>query len=150
MKQNAGLRGLLSLFPGVGASLLPVGICPACWPAYAGLLSALGLGFLLESRFLFPLTAALFGLALLSLGYRARTRRGYRPLALGGVGVALVLGGKFLFPMNVALYAGLVILVAASVWNSWPRKASASGSCPSCVPGAGTLSTRDARKGESS
>ena len=43
-RRRSGWRGLLSVVPAVGASLLPVGACPACWPAYAGLLSALGLG----------------------------------------------------------------------------------------------------------
>jgi|GEM_PF-2330127 len=33
----------------------PQGRCPACWPAYAGVLSALGLGFLLESAYLLPM-----------------------------------------------------------------------------------------------
>jgi mercuric ion transport protein len=37
-------QGLLAL-PGVGVSLLPKLTCPACWPAYAGLLSSVGLGF---------------------------------------------------------------------------------------------------------
>jgi hypothetical protein len=31
--------------PGVGASLFPKLACPLCWPAYAGLLSSVGLGF---------------------------------------------------------------------------------------------------------
>jgi hypothetical protein len=30
--------------PGVGLSLLPKLACPACWPAYTGLLSSIGLG----------------------------------------------------------------------------------------------------------
>ena len=32
-------QGLLSL-PGVGVSLLPKLMCPACWPAYAAVLSS--------------------------------------------------------------------------------------------------------------
>lgn len=47
-------HGLLSL-PGVTVSLLPKLMCPACWPAYAGLLSSLGLGFLISARYLLPL-----------------------------------------------------------------------------------------------
>lgn len=31
---------MLSVLPGVGVALLPIGTCPACWPAYAGLLGA--------------------------------------------------------------------------------------------------------------
>ncbi len=141
---RSGWRNLFSVVPGVGASLLPVGVCPACWPAYAGLLSALGLGFLLETRYLLPLISTLFGIALFSLGYRARSRRGYRPFALGVLGVSVALGGKFIFLSDTALYAGLGILVAASAWNSWPRNATESGSCPACVHGAETATTQDA------
>ncbi len=35
-------HGLLAL-PGVGVSILPKLACPLCWPAYAGLLSSIGL-----------------------------------------------------------------------------------------------------------
>ena len=133
LRRRPGWRDLLSVIPGVGASLLPVGACPACWPAYAGLLSALGLGFLLETRYLLPVTAALLGMALLSLGYRARSRRGYKPFALGTFGVAVALIGKFLLLSDVALYAGVGVLVAASAWNSWPRKAATSDSCAVCA-----------------
>jgi mercuric ion transport protein len=50
--------GLLAI-PGVLASLLPALACPLCWPAYAALLSALGLGFLTSSTYLLPLTGVL-------------------------------------------------------------------------------------------
>jgi len=39
-------RRVFTVLPGLGATLLPVGACPACWPGYAGFLSAAGLGFL--------------------------------------------------------------------------------------------------------
>ena len=148
-ERRPGWRGLLSVVPGIGASVLPVGVCPACWPAYAGLLSTLGLGFLLETRYLIPITAVLLVAALFSLGYRARSRHGYGPLALGALGTTVALGGKFLVLSNTALYSGLVVLVAASVWNSWPRAATKSGPCPACVPGIGTSQKQDARTGES-
>ncbi len=41
-------RSAIAMAPGVGLALLPKVTCPACWPAYAGVLSALGLGFLME------------------------------------------------------------------------------------------------------
>jgi len=70
---------LLTAAPGVGAALLPKVACPACWPAYAGLLSALGLGFLMETRYLLPLTIGFLALALGAIGWRARSRRGFGP-----------------------------------------------------------------------
>ena len=49
-----GWRSSLATLPGIGLAFLPKIACPACWPAYAGLLSSLGLGFLLDVRWLFP------------------------------------------------------------------------------------------------
>ncbi|MDQ7006449.1 MAG: hypothetical protein Q9Q40_04395 [Acidobacteriota bacterium] len=114
-------------------ALLPVGICPACWPAYAGLLSAFGMGFLLESRYLLPLMVTFFGLALAALAYRASSRRGFGPLIAGAAAVGWTLVFKFAIPVPLAAYAGLGGLVAASAWNSWPKKAVAAGNCPHCV-----------------
>ena len=39
---SATLKKTLIALPGVGISLLPKLMCPACWPAYAGIVSALG------------------------------------------------------------------------------------------------------------
>ncbi len=113
-------------------ALLPVGICPACWPAYAGLLGALGLGFLLESKYLLPVMVLFFALALAALAYRAPTRRGYGPFLVGTAAVFCTLFFKFVFDVPLASYVGLGGLIAASVWNAWPKKAVAGG-CPHCV-----------------
>ena len=117
---------LAAMLPAVGATLLPKVACPACWPAYAGLLTALGLGFLLESAVLLPLTVGFLAAALFSLGFRARRRRGYRPLVLGLLASAFIVVGKFAFDSNAVMYVGVAALVAASFWNGWPRKASRS------------------------
>lgn len=42
--------------PNIGVSFLPKLACPACWPAYAGLLSSVGLGFLIKTAYLLSLT----------------------------------------------------------------------------------------------
>lgn len=126
------LRSMVPL-PGVGAALLPVGACPACWPAYGGVVSSLGLGFLLKTTYMLPITAAFFGLALFALAYRADTRRGYAPFILGTVSAALAIVFKFAYAVAPAAYLGLAGLVAASLWNAWPRASSATGSCPDCV-----------------
>lgn len=123
----------LAALPGAGAALLPIGLCPACWPAYVGLLGSLGLGFLLETAYLLPLIAVLLGLALLALGFRARRRRGYGPLALGALAAAAILLFKFAYPSAPLVYVGLAGLVAASVWNAWPRSPELAAPCPHCV-----------------
>lgn len=126
----------LAMLPGLGAALLPKVACPACWPAYAGLLGSVGLGFLLDTSYLLPLTALFLAVAVLALAFRAHRRRGYGPFGLGLAASALVLAGKFALESDPTMYAGLLFLVGASVWNGWPRRPSpaSSGSCASCTP----------------
>src|SRR5712691_4401953 len=87
-------QGLLALL-GVGVSLLPKLACPFCWPAYAGLLSSVGLGFLVSAAYLLPLTAAFLVIALGAMAFKANSRRGYGPFLLGLIAAAAVLLGKF-------------------------------------------------------
>lgn len=104
------------------AALLPVLHCPACWPVYGGILTALGLGFLFQATYLLPITSALLLFALFALAYRANTRHGYLPLLLGLISVTAIILGKFLWASNPAVYAGLLLLFVASVWNALPHK----------------------------
>ena len=107
--------------PGVGLSLLPKIACPVCWPAYAGLLSTIGLGFMVPNlTYLLPLTVAFLLIAVGTLAFRARRRRGYVPFALGILAAGFILLGKFYLASNPVLYVGLGLLILASVWNSWP------------------------------
>ena len=120
--------------PAFGVALLPKIACPACWPAYAGMLSSLGVSFLIDARYLFALTAAFLAVALFFLGFRATRRRGYGPLALGLLASALLLIGKFYFESDPAMFSGVGLLMIASFWNSWPRKLAASPECSACEP----------------
>src|SRR2546422_4333487 len=67
-------QGVVAL-PGVAVSLLPKLVCPMCWPAYAGLLSSVGLGFLISAAYLLPFTAGFLALALAAMGFRANRDR---------------------------------------------------------------------------
>ena len=115
-------KRVAAVLPGVGASLLPKLTCPMCWPAYAGLLSALGLGFLMSERYLFGVTTVFLIISVGALAFRFRERRGVAPAILGFAGAAVVLVGKFGSESTPAIYAGLSVLIAASLWNSWPRR----------------------------
>jgi mercuric ion transport protein len=119
-------QGLPAL-PGVAVSFLPKLACPACWPAYAGLLTSLGLGFLLATAYLLPLTGAFLALAVGSLAIGAGRRHGLGPFLLGLLAAAGIVVGKFVWASHPALYGAVGLLVAASLWNSWPRRAA---SCP--------------------
>jgi len=135
-------RRTLAVLPGIGVSLLPKLICPMCWPAYAGLISALGLGFLISTKYLLPLTAVFLAITLTALGFRASHRRGYGPLSLGVIAAGVILIGKFTFDAAQAAYAGVALLITASVWNSWPQRTIIARICTTCVPaGAGSNET---------
>jgi hypothetical protein len=104
-----------------------------------------GLGFLLDTAYLFPLTAAFQVLALGALAFRARTRRGYGPFGAGLVAAIVVLVGKFAFDSDAAMYGGIGLLVAASAWNAWPKSSKNVGSCPKCVQQGPAMEIRNAR-----
>ncbi len=119
------------LLPAVGAALLPKLSCPACWPAYTALLSSLGVGFVDYTPWLMPATALFLAVTLATLAWRPR--RGFAPLLLGITASAVIVAGKFAFDSEPAVYAGIALLVAASLWKSWPVQKSSA--CTSCKPG---------------
>ena len=135
------IQKLLTL-PSIGVSLLPKLACPLCWPAYASLLSSVGLGVLLSTAYLFPITAFFLAVTVGVLGFGARQRGGYGPLILGLGAAATVLLGKFRLDANpVVMHGAVGLLVIASVWNAWPRPvAGKAAPCPSCtLTGIGTV-----------
>src|SRR5690348_603817 len=114
--------------------MLPKLACPACWPAYAGLLTSVGLGFLVSAVYLLPLTVAFLILALGAMVFRARKRHGYRPFLLGMVAASGVLMGKFVWESTSAIYGSVGLLVMASLWNTWPHgdKSTQETTCSGC------------------
>ena len=116
--------------PGVGVSMLPKVICPVCSPAYAAVLSSLGLGFLVSTAYLLPVTVAFLAIAVSALAFRASSRRGLRPFWIGMIAASSVVAGKFWLDSATITYTGVGLLVLASVWNVIPRRANI---C-SCLP----------------
>ncbi len=136
-----GWRGSLALLSAIGVALLPNLTCPACWPAYAALLSSLGVSVVVTTKYLFPLTLFFIALALGSLGWEARRRRGFGPLIVGLVGASLLITGRFVVASNMLLYFGITTFVSAALWNGWRRNKSISfdagptdDACPNCRP----------------
>jgi len=121
----------LSILPTLGMALMPKIFCPACWPAYAGVLSSLGVGFFDYTPYLLPAMLVFILIALAALSYRATQRRGYQPFYLGLVASGVLLSSKFYWDSDAIMWLGLVMLITASVWNSWPRQ-TMSGPCPAC------------------
>src|SRR5437867_5414469 len=115
-------QGLLAM-PGIGVALLPKLFCPLCWPLYAGIVSSVGLGFLIGTTYLLPITIAFLILTLAVLGFRATQRRGYGPFVVGVLSSAVILVGKFYLESKPLMYGGVGVLAVASVWNALPRRA---------------------------
>lgn len=122
-----------ALLPTVGVAFLPKLACPACWPAYAGLLSSLGIGFFDYTPYLLPFTGVFLLIAFTALAYRAKQRRGYKPLLVGLLAAGTFLIGKFYFDSDAAMYTGLALLVTASLWNTWPKSKPDGTPCPVCT-----------------
>src|SRR6266436_10097398 len=119
--------------PGIGVALLPKLICALCWPLYAGIVSSVGLGFLIGTAYLLPITSAFLILTLAVLGLRAKQRQGYGPFVAGIVASGAILIGKFFLESSPIMYIGVGGLMVASAWNAWPRRARRA-VCPSCDP----------------
>ncbi len=105
--------------PAAGLTALP--LCPACYPAYAGILSALGLTALLDTTVQTLLTVLFLSVALAALLFKAKSRRGYGPFALGGSASAMLGFSKFVMGSDPITYAAVGVLVLAGLWNVLPR-----------------------------
>lgn len=90
----------------------------------------MGLTFLMDTAYLLPLTIFFLAVSVGTLGFRANGRRGYGPFAVGVLGAIALVVGKFLFDSNEVVYGSVAVLILASLWNSWPRRASQSVSAP--------------------
>lgn len=132
-------RGALAVGAAIGVSFLPKLACPACWPAYASILTPLGLGFLASGTYLRPLTLAFLVLAVGIIGVQAVRRRRYSAAVLGLLGAMAVFGGKFHLDSAPMLFVGVGLLMAGSLWNQWPRRRRAARPCSACACGAREL-----------
>ncbi len=103
------------------AALAALPLCPVCYPAYAGILSALGLTALSDTTVQTLLTVLFLSAALGALFYKARSRRGYGPLALGTAASVTLSFSKFVMGSDPITYAAVGVLVLAGLWNVWPR-----------------------------
>jgi hypothetical protein len=114
-------RHLSVSLPGLAAALLPNLGCPACWPAYAGLLSSLGLGAFINGPFFLGAIIVFLSVSLFGLGWRAKRRRGYGPFIMGSFGAAVILATRLESLPSLAQWAGVAMLISASLWNGWPQ-----------------------------
>jgi hypothetical protein len=141
--RKRGVWSPLAAMPAAIVGFLPSATCPACWPVYAGLLSALGLGFLMDSRYLLPTLTILLAVALASLAFSGRTRGSYGPFGLGLSGALVLLAGKFLLTIDAVVYLGIGLLIAASIWNALTPAKRTNGTRGTCCSTENTEVTKD-------
>ena len=71
---------------------------------------------------MFRITMAALLLSVIFLAYKAKQRRGYLPFWTGLAASLFIITGKYLFDIQFLFYGGVILLIAASLWNSWPKK----------------------------
>lgn len=124
-------QAMAASFPAVGAALLPKLTCPLCFPAYAAILSALGIEFLDYTPYLLPLTATFLAVAIGVLALQTRRTGNIVPLAVGSMAAFIVLFAKFGLEIDWLSTGGIIMLVAAIFLGS-RTKSAATASCPAC------------------
>ncbi len=111
------MRSRLDSLGTLGA-LLAALACPVCFPKIALIGAALGLGALAPFEGWFAAAAQVF-LVIAGLGLLVTYRQHRRPVipVLGWIGVLLVLGALWVRYVEGIVYAGLAVLVVATVWG---------------------------------
>ena len=112
----------LAVVPGAVLALLPSATCPACIAAYAGVLSAVGLGFLFNERVLAPLIIVFLAIGAASVAWSTRSHRRAGPLVATLSGSAALVAGRLLWSAPTLVYGGVALLVLASLWNLWLKR----------------------------
>ncbi len=125
-------------FPALGVVFLPKLVCPLCFPAYAAILSALGLEFIDYTPYLVPLTATFLAIVLAVLALQARRTGNIHGLLAGAAASAVVLTGKFYFESTAVATAGVILLIIAIVLGNRTRSTTTA-TCPACVGGGNNL-----------
>lgn len=123
-------RTILGVVPAFGFSLIPTLTCPACLPALASVLSAVGLTFLAQREYLIWFNLAALGISLVILA-RGEKKWISWPLVIAVLGAAAVMLGKFVWSSSAVWWTGLGIFMLGSAWSAFGRK-SPSGRCNEC------------------
>lgn len=118
-QRSWGMVRALGAIPGAVAAVLPVATCPACFAAYAGLLSALGAGYLLREQILAPLLVVLLVLGMVSVAWSSRSHGRREPLFATIAGSTAIVAGRLIWSTPLLLYGGVSIVLGASLWNVW-------------------------------
>lgn len=121
LQKRSWLKSVL-VVPGAVLPLLPAATCPACIAAYTGVVSAFGLGFLVNERVVVPLIVFFLALSVATVGWAWRTHRRIGPLGATLAGAVVVVLGRVVFLVPVLVYLGVALLIAGTAWNLWLKR----------------------------
>jgi hypothetical protein len=96
--------------------------CPFCWAAYMSIFSSLGLVSIPYTPWLQPVMMGFFLVNIFALFTIAKKRKNYASFGLNATGVLLLIASKFLVESLALMYAGLLMIITASLWNLFTRK----------------------------
>jgi ABC-type nickel/cobalt efflux system permease component RcnA len=84
-------------------------------------MGSLGVTVTFMQPFLTPLTFVLLLITLAGLYRGYKLNSDSTPLILGVVGIALLLSGIYWLDYPKVTFAGVGLLIGASLWNIWPK-----------------------------
>lgn len=113
---RSGAARHLALLPAVALVLLPK--CPLCLMAWLGAFGSLGVSSWVTGLWGAPLAIGLLALTNGALVLRARRSRDWSPVLVGLLGSGALLAGRLLLDAPLLLYAGLGLLLAASILSN--------------------------------
>jgi hypothetical protein len=93
--------------------------CPICWMA---LMSAVGAGSIISSRWLQPVAIALLFVSMVTLFVLSRLKHSYGPFVLGLAAAVLIYLFKFKLNYDLGVYLSGAVLIGASIWNILPKQ----------------------------
>ncbi len=132
--------GGVAALSALGAGLLPKAACPACLPAVAATLAAVGIEVGNFTPLLLPLTLAFVVVALGFLALCARRTGDRLPLALGVAAAIALLAGRYIWELEWTSYGGAALLAAALLGQRRANRRAKS--CPACSAASGPATSR--------
>ncbi len=125
-------RSVAAVLPAIGFSLLPSITCPACLPALASVLGAVGLTFIAKPLYLLWLNLGALVIALTLLA-RGEHRWISTSIGVAGIGATAVMLGKFAWVNSWIWWSGLAIFMLGSIWSGMRRSTRGCANCKSQV-----------------
>jgi hypothetical protein len=96
--------------------------CPFCWAAYMSIFSSLGLASIPYAPWLQPVMIVFFCVNIFALFTIAKKRKNYMSFGLNVTGALLLITSKTVIESVIVMYAGILMIITASLWNLFTRK----------------------------